>query len=164
MVALLLFLIGLAWWGSAYLFPRLESLLSAVIAGRVTDLVNVERAKLDLPPLEPDPLLTAAAERKAADMAVRGYFSHQTPEGATPWVWLEQSGYRYLSAGENLALNFDQSGAVTRAWMDSPAHRANILRPEFADIGIGVAKGEFEGGEAVFVVQFFGTPAPVVLK
>ncbi len=132
--------------------------LSLVVPDRVVLLTNQERAAQALPALVTNERLTKAAQAKADDMAARGYFSHTTPEGRTPWYWLEQAGYSYGQAGENLAVNYYESETVTTAWMQSPAHRANILRPEFSEIGIGVARGEYQGAPALFVVQFFGRP------
>lgn len=132
--------------------------LSDLIASRIVALANAERASLNLPGLKENDQLKAAAQQKAEDMAKRGYFSHQSPEGETPWTWLSENGYGYLAAGENLAINFDDSRLLNKAWMNSPAHRANIVRADFQEIGVGIARGRYEGGSAVFVVQFFGTP------
>jgi hypothetical protein len=93
-------------------------------------------------------------------MAEKGYFSHTGPDGAQPWKWFREAGYRYEYAGENLAVNFNESEDVVNAWMKSPTHRANILKHDFTEVGIGVATGTYKGKEAVFVVQFFGKPAP----
>lgn len=65
----------------------------------------------------------------------------------------------YAHAGENLAVHFTDSSEVVDAWMDSPSHRANIVNAQYAEIGVGTARGTFEGFETVFVVQLFGTPA-----
>ncbi len=132
--------------------------LSTVVPSLVIRLTNEERASDHLPALQPSRALAAAAQAKADDMAARGYFAHNTPEGRLPWIWLEQAGYDYESAGENLAVNYYQSETVTTAWMQSSAHRANILRKEFTEIGIGVARGEYQDAPALFVVQFFGRP------
>ena len=137
---------------------RLERFISAVLPNLVVNLTNQERVADQLPGLVANSLLTQAAQAKAEDMAARGYFAHQTPEGHSPWYWLEQAGYQYAAAGENLAVNYYQSEMVTAAWMNSPLHRANILRPEFTEIGIGVARGSYGGAPALFVVQYFGRP------
>jgi hypothetical protein len=119
---------------------------------------NVDRAGQSLAELTVNPLLEEAARQKAHDMAEKGYFSHVGPEGEQPWVWLKGVGYYYLSAGENLAINFTDSKDVTDAWMNSPAHRANMLSGNFTEIGIGTAEGVYKGKETTFVVQFFGKP------
>ena len=92
-------------------------------------------------------------------MVLKGYFSHTSPEGLSPWHWLTEVGYQFESAGENLAVNFYDSKIVHDAWMNSPAHRENILKGKYTEIGIGMAWGQHKGREALFVVQFFGKPA-----
>ncbi len=132
--------------------------LASVLPGVLTTLTNEERAQNNAEPLVQNELLVKAAEMKAQDMATRGYFAHTSPDGKTPWYWLDQVGYHYSSAGENLAVNFFDSGAVAEAWMNSPTHRENIVKKNYKEIGIGVATGVYEGRSTVFVAQFFGTP------
>ena len=95
-------------------------------------------------------------------MDYKGYFSHNSPEGVTPWYWLRVSGYLYDTAGENLAVNFTDSKDVTEAWMNSPAHRDNILRQGFTEIGTAAATGYYDGREAIFVVQYYARPSNII--
>jgi hypothetical protein len=132
--------------------------LASVLPGVLTNLTNDERKDNNAPPLTENSLLALAAELKAKDMAENGYFAHTSPDGKTPWYWLKQVGYSYSYAGENLAVNFFDSEDVARAWMNSPTHRANIVKDKYTEIGIGVANGVYEGRNTVFVAQFFGTP------
>ncbi len=132
--------------------------LASVLPAVLTELTNEERIDNDVPVLKENPLLVQAAKAKAEDMASKGYFAHTSPEGITPWYWLKQAGYSYKSAGENLAINFLDSEDVSRAWMNSPTHRANIVKKEYTEIGIAVANGMYKGRKTVFVAQFFGTP------
>jgi hypothetical protein len=132
--------------------------VAAVISAVLVDLANADRAELELPELTTNPLLTAAAQAKADDMAAKGYFSHTTPEGYDSWHWFKQVGYDYRFAGENLAVNFSDSADVEAAWMASPTHRDNIVSPRYTEIGIATAVGMYEGRETVFVVQMFGMP------
>ncbi len=74
-------------------------------------------------------------------------------------ISLRPPGYNYLMAGENLAVNFIQAEDVETAWMNSPGHKANILNKNFANIGIGISQGQFQGHTAIFVVQEFGLAA-----
>lgn len=142
--------------GLRYSAPEL---LSAVIRSEIVSLTNSERAALGARPLRAHALLEAAAQRKAEDMAARGYFAHTSPEGKEPWAWLAEEGYEYRFAGENLAVRFVDSRDVVVAWMASPAHRANVVKPQYADIGVGVASGEFKGKPATYVVQYFASPS-----
>jgi hypothetical protein len=132
--------------------------VASVIAAVLVNLANEDRAELALPELTTDPLLTAAAQAKADDMAEKGYFSHTTPEGYDSWHWFKEVGYDYQYAGENLAMNFSDSAEVQRAWMASPTHRDNIVNPRYTEIGIAVAMGTYQGRPTVFAVQMFGMP------
>ncbi|MEK7140395.1 MAG: CAP domain-containing protein [Patescibacteria group bacterium] len=132
--------------------------LASVLPGVLTSITNEERVENNVGLLTENDLLNKAAQLKAEDMAAKGYFAHTSPEGRTPWYWLEQVGYKYVYAGENLAVNFFESEDVSQAWMNSPTHRANIVKANYQEIGIGVANGTFEGRNTVFVAQFFGTP------
>ncbi len=132
--------------------------LASVLPGILTTITNEERAENNLAPLKESALLDRAAQMKAEDMARGGYFAHTSPTGLTPWYWFDQVGYSYIYAGENLAVNFFESEDVAKAWMNSPTHRANIVKPTYTEIGIGVAKGVYEGKNTVFVAQLFGTP------
>lgn len=131
---------------------------AAVITSTLVDLTNERRVSASVGKLSVNPRLQYAAELKARDMAKRGYFSHKDPSGAEPWGWLEKTGYVYSYAGENLAVLFSESKDVADAWMNSPAHRDNLLNGNFREVGIGVANGQYEGKNATFVVQFLGTP------
>jgi len=132
--------------------------VAAVIAAVLVDLANEDRAALALPELTVSPALTAAAQAKADDMARKGYFSHTTLEGHDSWYWFKEAGYDYQFAGENLAVNFSDSGDVEKAWMNSPTHRDNIMNARYTEIGIAVAEGTYEGRPAIFAVQMFGRP------
>jgi hypothetical protein len=111
-------------------------------------------------------MLDAAAQAKADDMAAKGYFSHTGPDGKEPWAWIKEAGYSYQYAGENLAVRFTDSADVVNAWMASPTHRANIVKPAYTEIGVGIAQGEFQGQPATYVVQYFGAPrgAPAAIS
>ena len=133
--------------------------MAAVITSALVDLTNKDRNKESLESLTVNPKLVSAAQAKADDMAQKGYFAHNSPEGLTSWHWFRQADYAFAHAGENLAVNFSDSIDVERAWMNSPTHRANILNGNFTEIGIATAVGEYKGKRTVFVVQMFGTPA-----
>lgn len=135
-----------------------QNFLAAVVPGEIIALTNTERASNNAGVVTDDALLDAAAQAKANDMAAKGYFSHTGPDGKTPWQWIAGSGYKYQYAGENLAVRFVDSVDVVNAWMESPTHRANIVKPVYTEIGVGVAQGMYEGQSATFVVQYFGTP------
>lgn len=142
-----------------YLFIKINRSLSGLVINSVViDATNQERQLLGLGELKINEALRKAAQDKADDMAQKGYFAHQSPDGKNPWYWIDQTGYTYKAAGENLAVNFDYSKDVVNAWMNSPTHRANIVKAKYQEIGIGIAEGFYQGRPTVFVVQMFGTP------
>lgn len=111
---------------------------------QMLDLVNQERVKAGLSPLQADPELTEVARKHSADMFARGYFAHDTPEGLSPFDRMKAANVRFTTAGENLALAPTLQIAHT-GLMNSPGHRANILRREFGRVGIGVMDGGMRG-------------------
>jgi uncharacterized protein YkwD len=114
------------------------------LEARMLELVNQERRQHQLPPLKPDPELVVVARAHSQDMLARGYFSHVSPEGESLRERMKRDKVRYLVAGENLALAPDLKVAH-EGLMDSPGHRANILRPQFGHVGIGVLDGGRHG-------------------
>ena len=119
-------------------------------------LVNEERAAVGLPALTLDPRLVPVARRHSEEMFKLRYFGHQSPVNGSPFDRLDAAGIKYSRAGENLA--YAQSVAVAhRGLMQSEGHRANILRPEFTRIGIGVITA---GPYGKMFTQMFLTPPP----
>ena len=121
---------------------------------------NSERAKHNLGTLSLNQSLTEAAQKKAADMVARNYWSHVTPDGQDPWVFINTTGYTYLAAGENLAYGFTDYEDAVIGWMNSPGHRANILNNEYSEVGFGIANSaNFQGnGEQTVVVAMYAKP------
>lgn len=132
--------------------------LAAVLASALVSYTNDTRDERGLQTLTTSPELEVAAQMKANDMAEKGYFAHISPDGTTPWYWIQEAGYSYAHAGENLAVDFVRSKDVTNAWMNSPSHRANMVSEKYTEIGIATARGTYNGQDTVFVVQMFGTP------
>jgi len=128
----------------------------AIYPAKIVEKVNLERQKIGLSPLSENRTLAEAAQAKANDMAARGYFSHNTPDGRTPWQFMDEAGYYFSYAGENLAVDFFDTKEITGAWMESEGHRENILNIDFLETGIGVAAGNYEDREVLFYVQMFG--------
>lgn len=138
--------------------------LATIQSAFLVDLANEDRADLGLSQLAINDKLVNAATLKASDMAEKSYFAHISPEGKTPWYWIQKAGYSYVHAGENLAVNFEDSEDVERAWMNSPTHKANILSNKYTEIGISTAVGTYKGERTTFVVQMFGSPKKTVAQ
>jgi hypothetical protein len=159
-VLMLVVIIEGAVLGQEFITFKHTNYLASVLPGVVTALTNDARSADNLAILTDDPTLDTAAQAKANDMSAKGYFSHVSPDGTLPWHWFDSAGYDYEYAGENLAVNFDDSKQLVDAWMASPAHRANILGSHFTSIGVGIASGMYQGKSTIFVVQFFARPTP----
>lgn len=104
--------------------------------------------------------LSAAAQAKAEDMVAKNYWSHNTPDGKEPWVFINNAGYKYLKAGENLAYGFATSDSAVTGWMNSPSHKENMLDESYVDVGFGFANSEdyVNNGPQTVVVAMYGKP------
>ena len=143
--------------------PGVLGIASSITAEELIELTNAKREEYGLEELEFNQTLSAAAQQKAADMIVKNYWAHTSPEGKTPWTFFKAADYQYLYAGENLARDFIDSDSVVTAWMDSPTHKDNILSSRYQEVGIAVIHDTFQGQETTLVVQLFGTPTDFVL-
>ena len=125
---------------------------------KVIELINKIRHENGLKRLKVNPLLSQAARMKANDMIKRGYWSHKTPEGKSPWVFIEKAGYQYQVAGENLAKGFRSDQELVKAWVRSPLHRKNLLDKDFQEVGIGIDYGKLNGVYTSVVVLYLAKP------
>jgi uncharacterized protein YkwD len=111
--------------------------------------------------------LTGAADRHSAQMAKRGFFSHDSANGQSFMSRIKQAysprGFRSWSVGENLVWGGPDIAAsrAFRLWLSSPVHRANLLDARWREIGLGAvhatsAPGVYGGGAATIVTADFG--------
>ena len=107
-------------------------------------MINEERQKHGLKPLQADPEMLSVARAHSQDMFAKGYFAHDDPEGNDPFDRMKAANIRFATAGENLALAQTVEIAHVNL-MNSPGHRANILNPSFGRVGIGILDGGFYG-------------------
>jgi hypothetical protein len=127
---------------------------------RLYEKTNEQRMSHGLPPLKYSNTLANAAQNKGQDMFTHNYWAHYRPgDGTSPWDFISNAGYQYEFAGENLARDFLFSDGVVQGWMDSETHRANILRPDYDEVGFAVLNGNLQGSDTTLVVQMFGKPA-----
>lgn len=117
------------------------------------DLVNDERRSEGLRPVRIDDELREVGRAHSRDMLARGYFAHVNPDGHDPFDRMEASDIKYIVAGENLAFAPNVDIAHT-GLMNSPGHRANILKPEFSRLGIGCIDAGVRG--KMFSQEFAG--------
>ncbi len=117
------------------------------VRAAVLCLHNRERAAHGLPLLRENAKLRRAAEGHSSAMVADRFFAHDSPSGADMADRILRTGYargQGWSLGENIAWGTGSLGTaaeIQRAWMESPGHRANILRRQFREIGIGIAVG-----------------------
>jgi len=119
----------------------------------VFNLINEKRKANGLSPLVMDDELQNVARVKAQDMVDKNYFAHNSPTYGTPFEMIKSFGITYKAAGENIAGNSSNTGAVN-AWMNSEGHRANILSNNYNYTGIAVVKSPVYG--KVYVQMFMG--------
>jgi uncharacterized protein YkwD len=139
---------------------RLEQARAATLC-----LINRERSAHGLPALAMDARLTQASQLHSDDMGTRRFYRHDNPDGASPSMRVYAQGLpRYgTTVAENIhwATGFRATPRrIMRDWMDSPGHRANILRAEVSSVGVGIG---FEapdpgnrGPARVYTTDFFG--------
>lgn len=117
---------------------------------KMVQLVNAERAKAGLPALQVDDRLTQIARKHSRLQASKRSLSHQFPGEPDVRHRVAATGLRFDISGENVAYDAEAVSA-NRELMNSPPHRANILRPQFTAIGIGVVRS----GNLIYVTEDF---------
>lgn len=122
----------------------------------MVDLTNAERKKQNLGPLSVDATLMTMARDHSAHMARLNMLSHEL-EGRSLQKRITESGYKALRYGENVAFGQRTPGEAVTGWMHSPGHKANILTPDFTQIGVGLVKAK---NGRMYYTQVFGNPAP----
>lgn len=127
-------------------------------AKQIIELTNNIRSSLSLNILQENTKLSAAALNKAQDMMINQYFAHIGPDNRALRHWLYDAGYNFSVAGENLALGFSSAPAVVDAWVASKTHYANLVDPDFTEIGVGVVSGDYKGYDTTLIAQYFGQP------
>lgn len=117
------------------------------------DLINQERSKAGVASLKVDAQLQKMAQVKSDEMVAKSYFSHTSPIYGSPFNMMKKFGISYTSAGENIAGNSSVDKAHA-ALMNSPRHKANILKASFNYIGIGITASPKYG--QMFAQDFVG--------
>jgi uncharacterized protein YkwD len=133
--------------------PAASRLVAAArLEDQVAKRVNLVRRWHGLGPLRESRGLTVAARRHSREMGRRGYFEHDSLSGTAFWRRIERSygsrGFGRWEVGENIAWNTVRATAanVVRQWMQSPAHRANILSGAWRELGVGAYRVRRAGG------------------
>ena len=133
------------------------SIASDITIENIIKLTNESRVKIGGNAFVLNTKLSRAAEDKADNMFEKNYFSHTSPDGITPWHWLEIENYDYNYAGENLAMDFQSTNKMQNAWMASPTHRANILSQKYTEVGVAIKEGVLNNRQTILAVVIFGS-------
>jgi uncharacterized protein YkwD len=126
------------------------------IASQMRDMVNQQRKANGLSQLKADQRLDQAAQNHACDMARKGYFSHTEPNGSTATIRVKQTGYRSCVTAENISYGWRELPQAMTDLINSPGHRANILRKNVRAIGVGYVPRQ--GNVGPWYVQVFAKP------
>ena len=128
---------------------------AAPVQQQVLSLVNQNRRRGGCDDLSLDRRLILAAYGHALDMARRGYFAHESPNGEGAGDRVSEAGYQWRRYGENIARGQDSAYEVVDGWMHSPEHRENIMDCQLHEMGIGLA---FSPDRTPYWVQDFASP------
>ncbi|MET1232314.1 MAG: CAP domain-containing protein, partial [Candidatus Limnocylindrales bacterium] len=128
---------------------------------KVVSLLNAQRTNVGRVVLRVDPRLSAIARGRSEDMASKGYFSHQQPDGDWAWDLMTAAGIRWFGAGEILAWNTwgtlaDSATSASRQWHDSPGHYAMLTSADYNYFGVGLAVDG--SGKKLWTVVFMKGP------
>jgi uncharacterized protein YkwD len=102
--------------------------------------------------------LAASAQEQALDLAARDRLSHVDSRNRGLGVRLRSVGYAAAGAGENLAAGQSDIDDALQAWLASPSHCANLMQPEYRDVGLACVQRRGSRYER-FWVAHFGVPA-----
>ncbi len=125
------------------------------LANQVIALINVQRQQVGCPPVRPNRILTVAAHRQSDDMASHHELRHESSDGKQLGPRLDDVGYVYQNAAENVAAGQMTAPEAVRGWMNSPHHRVNIVDCALRETGVAIARStdEYE----LYWTQIFGT-------
>lgn len=155
-------------WRVVLARPRLAE-ASTALAGagsKILDLANAARAQARTcgakrypaaRPLAWNAALADAARLHSSDMADNNYFAHAARNGARAGERAQRAGYRWKRIGENIAAGQDSPDSVMNGWLSSPGHCANLMNPQFTEMGAAYAINK-KSDLLIYWTQVFGTP------
>ncbi len=139
---------------------------SNAVAERVLELVNQARTEARAcgdkrfaaaGRLGLNATLSRTSLAHAADMARHSYMAHTGRDGSTPADRATRAGYRWRSVGENIAAGQTTPEAVVESWIKSPPHCANLMAPQFTEMGVAYSVDRASKA-GIYWAQLFGTP------
>ena len=126
---------------------------SSEVAKEVLSQINLARRKEGLSTLTLSDKLCEVAQVRAVEQSQMGGISHKRPDGSEWYTILKEYGLSATGCGENLAVNYSSASAVVKAWLESPAHKTNIMNTQYVSMGIGY----YERNGNIYWVQLFST-------
>ncbi len=139
---------------------------AGAIGARVLALVNLARREARscgdksfaaTTPLKWNEKLERTGLLHATDMAKHSYFSHDGRDGSKPAARATRAGYVWREVGENIAAGQTTAEAAVQGWIDSPPHCANLMSPQFTEMGVAYAVN-LQSQMGIYWAQLFGTP------
>jgi uncharacterized protein YkwD len=138
--------------------PEDESASAAEVEETLFDAVNAERRRVKLPVLVRDDRLAEVARAHSRQMAAERVVAHVIPSTGDAAARMKAAGLRWGRLAENVG-GATRSAEIHEGLMGSPGHRANIVDPKLARLGIGVVRGLAAEGVAIwYVTQVFTAP------
>ena len=137
------------------------------VGHRILELINQARAKprrcgneifAAAPPVRWNEMLAESSQRHSEDMARYDFFDHVNPrDGTHSWERVERAGYKYSTTGENIAAGYRTADEAVAGWIKSPGHCANLMNPDFTDMGAALATNR-RSKMGLYWTQEFGAP------
>jgi uncharacterized protein YkwD len=154
-------LVGLLLATIAPVASATDDLTVAQAEAKVATLLNQQRTDVGRIVLRIDSRLSAIARARSEDMATKGYFSHQQPDGDWAWDLMTAAGIKWYGAGEIIAWNTwgslsDSATAASKQWHDSSAHYALLTSADYNYFGVGLAVDP--SGKKLWTVVFMKGP------
>lgn len=148
--------------------PASRAGVSGLAVGhRILDLINEARARprycgkehfAAVPPVRWNDALAESSQRHSDDMANYNFFDHVNPrDGTHSWDRVERAGYKYLTTGENIGAGYKSAEAVVEGWITSAGHCANLMNPDFTEMGAAMATNR-RSKMGLYWTQEFGAP------
>ena len=137
------------------------------VGHRILELINQARATprrcgnemfAAAPPVRWNESLAVSSQRHSDDMARYNFFDHVSArDGSHSWDRVERAGYKYRTTGENIAAGYNSADAAVEGWIKSPGHCANLMNPEFTEMGAALAVNR-RSKMGMYWTQEFGAP------
>ncbi|MEO7729010.1 MAG: CAP domain-containing protein [Burkholderiales bacterium] len=134
---------------------------------RILDLINAARARprycgneqfAAAPPVRWNESLAESSQRHSDDMANHNFFDHVNPrDGTHSWDRVERAGYQYSTTGENIGAGYKSAETVVDGWIKSAGHCANLMNPDFTEMGAAMATNR-RSKMGLYWTQEFGAP------